>query len=284
MLTQSFRRFQPLISKSTCFPLSNAHFCEWRPNTPKYQLRLDLDDYHMAHPIWDKADINNIQITHREPKNGRDRRALFMARCIKSFFDFVSGYKPGQADEKRYLKRMICIEAISAVPGMIGGMIRHINSLSLMRIDKGWIHQMLQQAENERQHLFLFLDLKKPGILFRAGLFTAQFVSILFYSALHFCSWRTGHRLVGYLREESTKIYDSCIKDLDAGKLKEWQNIKVPEPAIEYWGLEENASFRDVLACVRADEIMHREMNHYLADKDPDDPLPQLETLVIDKK
>jgi len=281
MLSKSLRQIHSTLPKQSFFPLVNARsFCEWRPNVPKYQLILDLDSYHMVHPIWDKADINNIQITHYYPKTRSDRIALFLARRLKGFFDFASGYKPGAADEKHYLRRLICIEAISGVPGMIGGMIRHINSLSLMRRDHGWIHNLLQQAENERQHLFVFLNIKKPGILFRAGLFSAQALMILFYSGFYFSSWRTAHRFVGYLREESTKVYSSCIKDLDEGKLAKWDNLVVPEPALEYWGLDENASLRDVLACIRADEAMHREINHRLASLDPDDPIPQYEDLV----
>lgn len=55
---------------------------------------------------------------------------------------------------------------------MVAGMIRHLHSLRLMRKDRGWIHTLLEEAENERMHLMTFMDLKKPGavlmILFAA--------------------------------------------------------------------------------------------------------------------
>jgi len=289
MLNRSFIALRPYLHnafpKAKYLPILNAYsFCTWRPNTPKYELRLDTEDYHMAHPIWDQSEINTIQTTHYEPKTRVDRRALFLARRIRGFFDYVSGYKPGEVDEHGYLKRMICIEAMSAIPGMIGGMIRHINSLALMRVDNGWIHHMLQQSENERQHLFTFLDLQKPGILARAGLLAAQAIMIMLYSVLYFCSPKTGHRMIGYLREESIKVYSNCIKDLDEGKLVKWKDMKSPGPAAEYWALGENAKFRDVLACIRADEVMHREINHHFADMNPDDPMPEYGNLVTFKR
>ena len=49
------------------------------------------------------------------------------------------------------------------MPGMVAGMIRHLHSLRLMRKDRGWIHTLLEEAENERMHLMTFMDLKKPG-------------------------------------------------------------------------------------------------------------------------
>ncbi len=43
------------------------------------------------------------------------------------------------------------------------GMLRHLHSLRLMRLDKGWIHTLLEEAENERMHLLTFMQLRQPG-------------------------------------------------------------------------------------------------------------------------
>lgn len=60
------------------------------------------------------------------------------------------------------------------VPGMVGGMLRHMQSLRAMRRDNGWIHTLLEEAENERMHLLTFLSLRQPGVLFRAAVLVAQ--------------------------------------------------------------------------------------------------------------
>jgi ubiquinol oxidase len=57
---------------------------------------------------------------------------------------------------------------------MVAGMLRHLHSLRLMRLDKGWIPTLLEEAENERMHLLTFLEIKRPGPLFRLLVLGAQ--------------------------------------------------------------------------------------------------------------
>jgi hypothetical protein len=40
-------------------------------------------------------------------------------------------------------------------------MIRHLQSLRRMERDQGWIHTLLEEAENERMHLMTFLELRR---------------------------------------------------------------------------------------------------------------------------
>ena len=51
---------------------------------------------------------------------------------------------------------------------MVAGSLRHLKSLRLMQYDKGWINCLLDEAENERMHLLTFMELRRPGPLFRA--------------------------------------------------------------------------------------------------------------------
>ena len=50
-------------------------------------------------------------------------------------------------------QRILFLESIAGVPGMVGATLRHLRSLRLMRRDSGWIHTLLEEAENERMHL-----------------------------------------------------------------------------------------------------------------------------------
>ena len=65
------------------------------------------------------------------------------------------------------------------VPGMVGGMLRHMKSLRSMRRDNGWIHTLLEEAENERMHLLTFLELRQPGRVFRGMVLIGQVPSVL---------------------------------------------------------------------------------------------------------
>lgn len=40
--------------------------------------------------------------------------------------------------EEKYLIRNIFLESIAGVPGMVGGMLRHLRSLRRMKRDNGW--------------------------------------------------------------------------------------------------------------------------------------------------
>jgi len=51
--------------------------------------------------------------------------------------------------------RFLFLESIAGVSGMVAGMLRHLRSLRTMKRDGGWIHMLLEEAENERMHLFL---------------------------------------------------------------------------------------------------------------------------------
>ena len=199
--------------------------------------------------------------------------AYYSMKCLRAGFDTFSGYKPGQMNETKYLRRFIFLETVAGVPGMIGGMIRHMKALRAMQPDGGWIHHLLEEAENERMHLFTFIKLRNPGLSFRLAVLISQATFIVGFSSMYLISSSTAHRFVGYLEEEAVKTYTSCIKELDEGKLPRWLNLQAPEEAIKYWGLPEDASFRDVLVAVRADEVMHREVNHHLAGLHPEMPI-----------
>ena len=52
---------------------------------------------------------------------------------------------------------------------------------------------------------------------------------------------------------------------IDGGFLEEWKTAKAPDIAVRYWKMAENATIRDVILVVRADEDHHREVSTHLA-------------------
>ena len=59
-------------------------------------------------------------------------------------------------------------------PGMIAAMTRHLKSLRYLQRDYGWIHTLLEEAENERMHLLTALELRRPGPLFKGMIILSQ--------------------------------------------------------------------------------------------------------------
>lgn len=68
------------------------------------------------------------------------------------------------------------------------------------------------------------------------------------------------HRMTGYLEEEAIHSYTEFLKDLEDGKM---ENVPAPAIAIDYWRLPANATLKDVVTVVRADEAHHRDVNHF---------------------
>jgi hypothetical protein len=134
-----------------------------------------------------------------------------------------------------------------------------------MRRDQGWIHTLLEEAENERMHLLTFLQLREPSPIFRAAVIGGQAVFLSLYSLFYAISPRHCHAFVGYLEEEAVKTYTRAIEDLDAGRLPQWTDRQAPEVAKKYWRLGENGTMRDLLLAVRADEACHAHVNHTFA-------------------
>jgi hypothetical protein len=89
-----------------------------------------------------------VAVGHRDAKNWSDRVALGFVKVLRWGMDRVSGYRhpePGQEHkakfqmtEKKWLTRFIFLESVAGVPGMVGGMLRHLRSLRGLKRDNGW--------------------------------------------------------------------------------------------------------------------------------------------------
>ena len=169
-------------------------------------------------------------------------------------------------NERDWMTRCIFLETVAGVPGMIGGMSRHLRSLRTLERDHGWIHHLLQEAENERMHLFFFLKERNPGIFFRIAIAATQGIFFNAYFLFYLISPSHCHRFVGYLEEEAVHTYSTLLKAMDDGKLTHWSKKPATVEAIEYYNLPADACWRDMILSIRADEACHREVNHHFSD------------------
>ena len=163
----------------------------------------------------------------------------------------------------RYGHRAVVLETVAAVPGMVGGALQHLRALRRMESDHGWIHVLLDEAENERMHLMTFIEIARPSRLERLLILLVQGAFFNFYFLLYILSPRISHRIVGYLEEEAVHSYSEYLAGVDSGT---YANVPAPQIAIDYWKLAPGALLRDVIVAVRADEVLHRDVNHQFAD------------------
>lgn len=164
----------------------------------------------------------------------------------------------------RYGNRAVVLETVAAVPGMVGGTLVHLKSLRSMQQDHGWIHTLLDEAENERMHLMTFINIAKPSRLERWMVMLTQGIFYNFFFVLYLVSARTAHRLVGYFEEEAVYSYTEYLAGIDSGK---YENVAAPQIAIDYWKLSPDARLRDVVLVIRDDEAGHRDVNHDFANR-----------------
>jgi ubiquinol oxidase len=193
---------------------------------------------------------------HRKPSDLADRFALAVTRLLRAFADTFFA--------KRYGHRAIVLETVAAVPGMVGAMATHLRCLRRMVDDDGWIRKLMEEAENERMHLMTFLAVAQPTALERLLILVAQWTFYVGFLFLYLVSRRTAHRLVGYFEEEAVISYTQYLAEIEAGRAP---NVAAPAIARRYWKLADDATLRDVVLQVRADEAHHRDVNHGLADQ-----------------
>ncbi len=197
-----------------------------------------------------------LMVTHVEPRDFADRFALGLVKFMRVFADAFFAH--------RYGHRAVVLETVAAVPGMVGGALVHLRCLRRFQDDRGWIHTLLDEAENERAHLMTFIHIAKPSWLERMLVLLVQGGFYNFYFLIYLFWPRVAHRVVGYLEEEAVVSYTAFLKDIDDGKT---ENVPAPAYAIEYWKLDASARLRDVVIAVRLDEAGHRDVNHAFADE-----------------
>ncbi|KAF0892292.1 hypothetical protein E2562_014859 [Oryza meyeriana var. granulata] len=190
---------------------------------------------------WDTyTSDTSIDVTkHHEPKGLPDKLAYWTVKslCVPRDLFF----------QRRHASHALLLETVAAVPGMVGGMLLHLRSLRRFEHSGGWIRALMEEAENERMHLMTFLE----GVFFNA------------YFVGYLASPKFAHRFVGYLEEEAVNSYTEYLKDLEAGKI---ENTPAPAIAIDYWRLPADATLKDVVTVIRADEAHHRDLNHFASD------------------
>ena len=189
---------------------------------PKHKMIMDPKGHRMAHPVYSMRDIEVIEQTHHQPQNFRDRWAKFSVWSIRMMFDLMTRFDKEKMTEKQWLNRVIFLETVAGVPGLVGAMTRHLRSLRSLKRDHGWIHHLLEEAENERVHLFIFLQLKQPNLFFKAFIAGSQAIFFNMYFWTYLFSPKMAHRFVGYLEEQAVHTYTIMLDQIDSGKLPGW--------------------------------------------------------------
>ena len=174
---------------------------QWFPPPETHKIRNSPPAWH--HPEYAESQMTAISVEHKAPQTFTDRIAHTLMRLARFGLDTATGYtekrRPGaQAmDERKWLVRIVFLESIAGVPGMVAGMLRHLHSLRRLKRDNGWIETLLEEAYNERMHLLTFLKIAEPGWFMKIMILGAQGVFFNGFFLAYLMSPRACHRFVG---------------------------------------------------------------------------------------
>jgi len=224
--------------------------------------------YTKSHGKYTNEDLD-VQLTHVKPEGIRDQIALAAVKAVRFVFDAATGWKGSNITRERILNRVIFLETVAAVPGMVAAAVAHFKSLRQMqRNDR--ILMFLEEATNERMHLLTFVKMKDPSTLFRLAVIGGQFGFGSLFLLSYMVSPKFCHRFVGYIEEEACSTYTKIIHEIEAApegsELADWRKQIAPKLARSYWKMGETGTILDLMYAVRADEAEHRDVNHLVTD------------------
>jgi len=227
----------------------------------------------------EEIDEIRANIYKHKPNTISDHIANKTMYMLYHAFNWITGYRHIDPTPASIGWRLICLESVAGVPGFLAAGFRHFHSLRTLQKDHGWIYTLLEEAENERMHLMICLQVFEASLVTRAMVISAQVVMTTLLAAVYSVHPKLCHRFVGYLEETAVHTYNNIITHTETpGMLlyKEWQDLQAPKNAIAYYRLHPDAKFVDVLKCMMADEAHHRDVNHTFALLKGDDPNPFL--------
>ena len=195
-------------------PREGAHSVHFRNSQSVHPLGVEkraLPDGEWVNPtvnhVWTSDEIKERLATQprHQPETLADQACVSSLRAAYWTFNTVTGYKAANPTTESVAFRLIFLESVAAVPGMVAAQHRHFRSLRTLSRDYGWIHTLLEEAENERMHLLTFLRAFEPGPFTKATVFLTQFGFGSAFIGLYLLHPRTAHRLVGYIEEMAVR-------------------------------------------------------------------------------
>ncbi|CAE8606184.1 unnamed protein product [Polarella glacialis] len=150
------------------------------PLITKPHQHLDADERPvvslMHNHVWSKEEIDARlgNLYQHKPQKLSDRVMHGVMYSLYRSFNWMTGFKPVNTPVKAVEWRLIVLESFAGVPGFMAAMFRHFRSLRTLQRDHGWIHTLLEEAENERMHLLVCMKMFKASAITRFLVVAAQ--------------------------------------------------------------------------------------------------------------
>lgn len=252
-----------------------------KKGTVEYEKFIGDHSGRMQNHIWSPEEIEEKKSTlyRHKPKTLSDHVMNKLMYGLYHTFNFITSYDEKNPSVSAIEWRLIVLESVAGVPGFVAAGFRHFRSLRMLQKDHGWISTLLEEAENERMHLQITLDMAKASVVTRSMVIATQLVMTPFLMAVYLVHPKSMHRFVGYLEETACHTYVNVINKVNTEGTnlhKGWFHVPASPLARGYYHLPEGSKWVDALSCMMADESHHRDVNHTFAEMAADDPNPFL--------
>ncbi len=238
-------------------------------NLPLYKYVYDPKLKFSPRAVYtNPTELDKLPRPEIKPKSFSDYVACLLVKAFELPFEDLNTTfsRGGDRMEGQVCRRMVLFESVAVVPGKVIADRLHFLSIR-RRIDySDRIIPLAQEAENEKVHLFTFLTMCKPSRLTKIQAVLYLYIYRLVFGTLYRLHNRTAHKLVAYVELEAVNSYTKILRAMDGGPLEHWNRLPAPQIAKDYWKLPKDATMKDVVLSIRADEALHRETNNYLAD------------------
>lgn len=108
-------------------------------SSEKLKEEKEHDKHRMSHASYTEQQVKGVKVTHKPCDGLGDWFAYGFIKTIRTTFDAITGYKktfPWQSEvinEQGWINRFIFLETVAGVPGFVGGTLRQLKALRLMR-------------------------------------------------------------------------------------------------------------------------------------------------------
>ncbi|CAE8606408.1 unnamed protein product, partial [Polarella glacialis] len=200
----------------------------------------------MHNHVWsqEEIDLRLGNLYQHKPQSWSDSLARGIMYSLYRTFNFMTGFKPVNTPVKAVEWRLIVLESFAGVPGFMVAMFRHFRSLRTLERDHGWIHTLLEEAENERMHLLVCMKMFKAGPITRFLVVAAQLFMTPMLAMVYIARPKAVHRFVGYLEETACMTYANIIHQVETPGTplhEAWAELPAPALAKAYWKLSDEA-------------------------------------------
>lgn len=224
---------------------------------------------------YTEAYLESVVPVHQLPRRWYERAAWRWLLAVRTVVGLLTGTfgRSQRVSERQLARRAMMLNCDGQATALSAVVIGHCRSMVRNTSDSGWVHTLAAEVECMRAQYAIWAALSPPSTMERIfdlmltlNLLTqCCIVYLVAPSIIHaYQVYRAGEDLfwLGTTRHMLGR----------PGRLPTWEQAKAPGPAHAFYALPPDASFKDVLRRMMADEASLRAINHQLAGLAPGTP------------